>query len=335
MRLLRFLAIAGLVTGCGSDGGSGRGGSGPVAAGHGTVLAENEELVVELASDGEHVFWVSDLTLRKLPPAGGPPIDVGPVDGETMALDATHAYFAGGIRGTILKLPKQGGSLETIVTGEKEPTSIAVDSSGVYWGNWSSYDMGPVADGSIARSGVDGSTVTLLAESLLYVRGIALDAENVYFVSASDEQLYRLPKSGGTPVVIATGLYDPSGPVLDADGIYVRTRARADDPEGEDAIVRVSREGGDQQVLVSERYGIDALGVHAGYVYYTRSGGFVSCDRPSGVVRRVSTSGGTPTDVAVEQSDPALIAVDESGVYWTNGSASSHQCKTLVRAAVP
>jgi hypothetical protein len=334
MRLLHFLVIVGLLTGCGSDEGSGAGGSG-ARAGRGTVLAENEELVVELAADGEHVFWISDQLLRKIPAAGGAPIEVGAVDGETMALDATHAYLAGGIRGTVTKLSKQGGSVETIVTGEKEPTSIAVDSSGVYWGNWSSYDMAPVADGSIARSAVDGSNVTPLAESLVYVRGIALDADSVYFVSASDEQLYRLPKSGGTPVVIATGLYDPSGPVLDADGIYLRTRARYDDPEGQDAIVRVSREGGDLEVLVSERYGIGALGVHAGFVYYTRSGGFVSCDRPSGVVRRVSTAGGTPTDVAVEQSDPASIAVDQNGVYWTNGSGSSHQCKTLVRAALP
>jgi hypothetical protein len=335
MRMLGCFVIAGILTGCGSDEGSGSGGSGAKSAGRGTVLAENEELVVELAADGEHVFWVSDQTLRKLPPAGGTPVEVGMVDGETMALDATHAYFAGGIRGSITKLSKQGGSIETIVTGEKEPTSIAVDSSGVYWANWSSYDMGPVADGSIARSALDGSGVTPLAESLEYVRGIALDADDVYFVGASDEQLYRFPKAGGTPVVIATGLYDPSGPVLDADGIYLRTRARPDDPDGQDAIVRASREGGDLEVLVSERYGIGGIGVHAGYVYYTRSGGFASCDRPSGVVRRVSTSGGTPTDVAVEQSDPASLAVDQNGVYWTNGSGSSHQCKTLVRAALP
>jgi hypothetical protein len=333
MGLLRFFVIAGLLAGCGQDDGSGAGG--PTSAGRGTVLTENEELVVELAADGEHVFWVSDQLLRKLPAAGGAPIEVGTVDGETMALDGTHAYFAGGGRGTITKLSKEGGSLETIVTGEKEPTSIAVDSSGVYWGNWSSYAMAPVADGSIARSAVDGSSVTELAASLIYVLGIALDADNIYFTSASDGQLYRIPKSGGTPVAIATGLNDPSGPVVDADGIYVRTRALYDDPESQDSILRASRDGGDPEVLVSERYGIDAIDVHAGYVYYTRSGGSASCDRRSGAVRRVSTAGGTPTDVAIEQSDPALIAVAEGGVYWTNGSGSSHPCKTLVRAALP
>jgi hypothetical protein len=333
MRTPLLLASAALLAGCGSDGGSDGGGAG-TQAGRGTVLVENEELVLELAVDGEHVYWVSNQLLQKLPVAGGTPIEVGGVSGETMALDATHAYFVGGIRGTVMKMPKEGGPMVTIVTDEKEPTSVAVDSSGVYWGNWSSYDTAPVADGSIVRSDSDGANVTPLAESLIYVRGIALDADNVYWVSA-DETLYRLPKTGGTSVAIATGLYDPSGPVIDEDGIYVRVRNRPDDPMGEDSIVRANRDGGDTEVLVSERYGIGGIDVHAGFVYYTRSGGFVSCDRPSGVVRRVSTAGGNPVDLAVEQSDPASLAVNQTGVYWTNGNAASHECKTIVKTELP
>ena len=40
-------------------------------------------------------------------------------------------------------------------------------------------------------------------------------------------------------------------------------------------------------------------------------------------------------DLAAEQSDPASIAVDQTGVYWTNGSGSSHQCKTIVKIELP
>jgi hypothetical protein len=334
MRTLLLSVSVALLAGCGSDGESDGGGAG-TEKGRGTVLVEDDELVLELAVDGEHVFWVADQVIHKLPVAGGTPVDVADVSGETMALDTTHAFFVGGIRGTVSKVSKEGGSFETIVTGQKEPTSVAVDASGVYWGNWSSYDTAPVADGSIVRSDSNGANVTPLAESLIYVRGIALDADNVYWVSATDETLYRLPKTGGTPVAIASGLYDPSGPAIDKDGIYVRTRNRPDDPMGEDAIVRANRDGGDTEVLVSERYGIGEIGVHAGFVYYTRSGGFVSCDRPSGVVRRVSTAGGNPVDLVVEQSDPASLAVDQTGVYWTNGSAASHQCKTIVKTELP
>ena len=52
-------------------------------------------------------------------------------------------------------------------------------------------------------------------------------------------------------------------------------------------------------------------------------------------VRRVSTAGGNPVDLAVEQSDPASLAVDQTGVYWTNGSGASHQCKTIVKTELP
>ena len=267
--------------------------------------------------------------------AGGATVEVGESEGETVALDATHAYFAGGIRGTITKLSLDGGSPVTIVTGEKDPTSIAVDSTGVFWANWSSYDNGPVADGSIVRSALDGSNVEPLAEGLVYPRGIALDESNVYFVSASEETLYRLPKSGGTPVAIATGLYDPGPPVVDESGLYVRTRERSDDPTGTDAIVRADRDGGGAEVVASERFGIGALGVHEGFVYYTRSGGFVSCDRPSGVVRRVATGGGAARDIAVEQSDPSHLVAGPSGIFFANGSSSTHPCKTLVKVAFP
>jgi hypothetical protein len=333
MRAAFFAVTAVVLLGCGADGESGNGGSREPS--HGTVLVENEELVLELALDATHVYWVSNQLLHKLPVAGGTPVEVGASEGETLALDATHAYFAGGIRGTITKLSKEGGSPVTIVTGEKEPTSIAVDSTGVYWANWSSYMDGPVADGSIVRSALDGTNVELLAEGLVYPRYLALDADDIYFVSATDETLYRLPKTGGTPVAIATGLYDPGPPVLDESGVYVRTRNRPEDPTAPDTIVRADRDGGEAEVIASERLGIGALGVHEGFVYYTRSGGFVSCDRPSGVVRRVPTGGGSLNDVAVEQSDPAHLVVGPTGVYFTNGSASSHACKTLVKVALP
>jgi hypothetical protein len=333
MRAVLFALAAVVLPGCGADGESGSSGGG--APSRGTVLVENEELVLELALDATHVYWVSNQLLHKLPVAGGAPVEVGASEGETVALDATHAYFAGGIRGTIAKLSKEGGSPVTIVTGEKDPTSIAVDPTGVYWANWSSYDNGPVADGSIVRSALDGSNVERLAEELLYARGLALDADNVYFVSASEETLYRLPKIGGAPVAIATDLYDPGPPVVDESGVYVRTRGRPEDPNAPDTIVRADRDGGGAEVVVSERFGIGALGIHEGFVYYTRSGGFVSCDRPSGVVRRVATGGGPAHDIVVEQSDPSHLVAGPSGIFFTNGSSSSHPCKTLVKVAVP
>lgn len=333
MRGAAFLVLAIGLGGCGSSDGEGKGG-GPSRPGAPTVLAESDDLVLELAVDGERLFWVADNLLHAVPVTGGSPADVGASAGESLVLDETYAYLAGGARGTVGRLPKAGGTFETIVTGQKEPTSLAVDASGVYFANWSSYENGPVADGSIVRSDLDGANVTALAEAIVYPRGLALGENDVFFVSASDGNLYRLPKTGGMPVIVLGGLNDPSPPVIDDSAVYVRTRPSSDDQEGNDEIVRVGFDGSDASVVVSERLGIADIGVQDGFVYYTRSGGFVSCDRPSGVVRRVPTTGGTPRDIAVEQSDPALLAVDASGVYWSNGSSSSHPCKNLARTSL-
>jgi hypothetical protein len=59
----------------------------------------------------------------------------------------------------------------------------------------------------------------------------------------------------------------------------------------------------------------DGIAAYDGFVYWTAA---PSALAGAGSVMRVSTSGGTVTAVATGQTNPSGLAVDASGVYWTN-----------------
>lgn len=77
--------------------------------------------------------------------------------------------------------------------------------------------------------------------------------------------------------------------------------------------------------LAKNQYYSEGLALHGGFVYWTSA---PSASPGAGSVLRVSTSGGAVTTVASGQTNPSGLAVDASGVYWTNRHASG----TVMRA---
>lgn len=59
--------------------------------------------------------------------------------------------------------------------------------------------------------------------------------------------------------------------------------------------------------------------VHGGRVYWTERTGDGD---PAGSVYSVGTAGGPMQTIASDQDNPTATAVDTSGVYWVNGSAT-------------
>src|ERR1700690_1557349 len=73
-----------------------------------------------------------------------------------------------------------------------------------------------------------------------YPFGIAVDDQYVYYTSSVDGTLSRLPKNGGDPVVIATGMNGPYRLALDDAAAYVAVIGTTDSyVDGE--IVRVAK----------------------------------------------------------------------------------------------
>jgi len=105
----------------------------PLAGGTVRLLAGSESQPRHLRTDAEHVYWIADAGLRRIARVGG--------DVETVVSPAPTAFVLDGARvvvtdaasGTIAALPKAGGAVEVLASGQTGVTWVAVDAAAVYW----------------------------------------------------------------------------------------------------------------------------------------------------------------------------------------------------------
>jgi hypothetical protein len=192
---------------------------GEIDATFSTDLGEPWAIVV----DEETLFW-TDLSKHEV--LAGPLTNVGPhphfagtrtvvakTDGRPVALaiDATHVYWAVDVPGTIARVRKDGGPIETLAHGD-EPVGLALDATHVYWSEWGS--------GRIAKVRKSGGETTVLATDQKGARGLAVDDDRVYFTHAPSGSIRSVAKSGGAVRTHATGQKQPYALAVDATTIY-------------------------------------------------------------------------------------------------------------------
>jgi hypothetical protein len=139
-----------------------------------------------MAADATNVYWVagsgSEGTLFQAPVGGGAPTpvtSVGLVNG--IAVDATSLYFTDGSE--VNKVPIGGGSPNPLASC-LGADGVAVDSSNVYFA---------CSSGDIIRVGVNGGVpVTLATRTGMNPRGLAIDANSVYWTEYSSLQVMQL-----------------------------------------------------------------------------------------------------------------------------------------------
>jgi hypothetical protein len=160
-----------------------------------------------------------------------------------IAVDATHVYYAtvgasGPTDGAVYAVPLgtvDGGAGTVLAAQQSNPTVMAVDAQNVYWTN-NGTTVQPDAgapNGTVMRCAVPacGGGPQLVASGLNHPRGIALDAENVYWTSygtgQNDGAVMKCPKTGcGTSVtVLAQNLVYPDGLAVDGNYVYFGTHA--------------------------------------------------------------------------------------------------------------
>ncbi|HEY8080218.1 MAG TPA: hypothetical protein VIF62_39080, partial [Labilithrix sp.] len=90
--------------------------------------------------------------------------------------------------GALRRMPKHGGTVETLQSGGSKPVAIAVDDSGIYVTDEGSSEVDAIT--------LDGSAATAIATGQTAPSGIALDATYVYYVTAGEAR--RVPKNGSS-----------------------------------------------------------------------------------------------------------------------------------------
>lgn len=156
--------------------------------------------------------------LRRMPLAGGPSQLLADEDDgiehiSDIVLDDTHLYVLwSGFDPSVARVPKAGGMLEVLASGQKLVSNLAVDDTHVYWSQQT---------GDIRRVPKAGGNVEDVVTGIDKPRHIVVDDTHVYWTGITWEaDIGRAPKGGGAPEIVATGQQAPRGLSVDSDAVY-------------------------------------------------------------------------------------------------------------------
>jgi sugar lactone lactonase YvrE len=191
--------------------------------------------------------------------------------------------------------------------------SFAFDSTYVYWSEWSGFQAS-----TVRRAPLCGGSTQILATTMGFIAGVAVDAGNVYWVAQELGQILTMPVTGGSPAVVASGLTTPAGIAIRAGTIYLS------DADGD--VLSVPESGGKVTTLLqgpglppntivedfSPSVVVDDSSVYFGQTY-----------APTPALAKVPLTGGPSTVLA--PANPMGIAVDADNVYWADWAGTINE----------
>jgi hypothetical protein len=201
---------------------------------------------------------------------------------------------------SVMRVPIDGGTPQTLVSNASKPTSLAVAAAGAFW-------TVPDSPGRLMTVPLAGGTATTIAVGD-YEGAVATDGVNLYWTG--DMSVFARALAGGSTSTLAVSSHlrgSTDGSIaVDSTSVYVAVNLVG----VPGTIVRVPIGGGQLTTIASEQSPL-SVAVDATNVYWTND------DGAGGSVARAPLGGGAPTTLS---TGPAAsgIAVDGSSVYWTN-----------------
>jgi outer membrane protein assembly factor BamB len=316
---------------------------------------------VYVVSDSGKIFAVDEATGAQVWSAQvrnlGAPGSLGAGEGVLVVVGydgysgiSVYAHAAQGDAGSLFGVATDGGipPPQMLSGTEQGPQSLALDTTTVYWTNYSGGEIRKVA-----KSG--GQPVTVYSKSSTYPWGIAVDSRNLYwtvpnfFTGGVAAAAMTLPLAGGSPTALATDPVGPQAIVVGGNEVYWTET-------GSVAVRAALVDGGSEQTFATGPGGQPALAIDATNLYWSTTdhtyeaplgGGTAIAIGPSasaiavdvtdvylarnttlgvGVIARVPIGGGSQTALATGRTGGMVaIAIDSRNVYWIEGEGTIQQ----------
>jgi hypothetical protein len=286
------------------------------------VLSDKEDHPSKIVTDGEAVYYVTGGTvasqqegtnnIKKISLADGS-VSVFVSGGQiipdtTLAIDDKYVYWSDG--GSILRVPKTGGTSEKIIPSAPKPDEIVMDDENIYWLIWGGEGSPPEPLMSAPKKGGEAKPIT---PKYLGASGIAIDENFVYWMTG--DGLKEIRKIGGEVIGIShdrSGM--PLGLLMDADNFYFCQMAS----NGQSSLMRLSRKTGElTQLAPSINHTMEFVLDDTNVYYFDNVRGQGSFGPVA--LMKISRNGGTP--VEMDRGTAGWIshlAVDSKQVYFTD-----------------
>ena len=195
-----------------------------------------------------------------------------------------------------------------LANDQDHPISAAADDEFVYFTAGGTMAAQQDGTNSLRKVPIKGGAVTVLAsggKGWIPSAGIALDDDFVYF--STGNTILRVPKAGGAPVPIASGLRGVNEMVLSGDRVYLLSFVERSVPT---PIQAVDKRGGKVDTLVDQQMGANNICVDADFIYWAT---------PSGIMRAKKDGSDVTTLYAPPSGFTTRLALDADTLYFTEG----------------
>ena len=230
-----------------------------------------------------------------------------------LALGPSDVYVTASSTGVVFSLPKLGGAATALASNEKNARGVAVIGTRLYWGNgdYAFNDAG--SRGGIWQCMLPNCTNKQLLAPGDFAAYPVIRGSLLYFASVNDDQVKRVPLTGGPPLTVALA-NKPFGLAVDDVHVYYtsreRTVSRALGDGGTAGSEQIVGSGGDMSGFLA----VDDARAYWAYSELNGSGSVIGAAK--------DLSGSLSYGTSVENVFPVGIAVDADNVYWSTAGTT-------------